>query len=990
MERFWRSLGELLSRNTVLVLAGAALLTVAALPGLSRLDFATGQDSYLDPESQTAIDNERYQTLFGGESMVVLFTVEEGRDVVELFTDANVARFEAISDQLAGSDALDAVITPLTALTWTQDLVVSGAASQILSGGVAREPDPAAAEIRTADTGLTLQRLGQAGEQSFTNPDWIRFLLYDNTGFELVDGQLVAPPDDQLQIRRSLLSFFPTPQQALLAATVTGNASLDELKVGAEAVTGALGADDFENASYFVAGTPTFLTDINDYLQGGMLTLGAIAVLVMLVVLALAFRVRWRLLPLLAMVLGVVWGFGVFGYLGVDLSLVTISGLPILIGLGIDFAIQVHNRVEEECAADDDPAPFAETMARLGPPLVVATIAAGIAFLVMRISRVPMIQDFGVLLTVGIVMLLVAGVVIPMSVIGARERRRPTTEVGRSRPIQTAVHWLGGLPRAAVAPLAVLAVAVPLLGLSLERDARIESDPINWADPDSESVQNARRLETEAGFATSLGVFIETTGVAENGIFTDELAAYVHDTVNRSLEGEENLVQASSLVTTVSYLLAVPGTTPLPPTGADLLAAYSVAPPDVQRLLVGPDGNSAQILFRVAPSPLEDRAELIDRLERSLAQPPAGEAALPGNASVTPAGLAVVGVGLLDNLLANRIALTVSALALVAAWLLIRYGDLARAALTMIPVLFAVGASATIVSLLGITLSPLTTVSGPLVVATCAEFSVLLVARYREERQSGLAPEAANALAAERTGLAFFTSALTTIGGFGVLMFAALPLLRDFGLIVTLNIAIALVSALVIVPPLVLWADEKGWFPASAPSRVPAVRQPATALAAVAFLGLAVGGGALVATAVAPVEEEELTVVTAPPALVPATLPPPTTAPPATTTTTVAPDGEDDGTDDGGEPAATTLPPGPPERPEGLVAGLFWDALVGAGADPGVANCAAVRLTTETSEADLLAEGIANDPRPPEVTAKIGEAARACGVPEEVLATLAG
>jgi hypothetical protein len=46
--------------------------------------------------------------------------------------------------------------------------------------------------------------------------------------------------------------------------------------------------------------------------------------------------------------------------------------------------------------------------------------------------------------------------------------------------------------------------------------------------------------------------------------------------------------------------------------------------------------------------------------------------------------------------------------------------------------------------------------------------------------------------------------------------------------------------------------------------------------------------------------------------------------------------------------------------------------------------------TTETSEADLLAEGIANDPRPPEVTAKIGTAARECGVPEEVLEALAG
>ncbi len=37
----------------------------------------------------------------------------------------------------------------------------------------------------------------------------------------------------------------------------------------------------FDNASVTITGTPTFLTDINDYLQGGMLTLGGIAVLVM-------------------------------------------------------------------------------------------------------------------------------------------------------------------------------------------------------------------------------------------------------------------------------------------------------------------------------------------------------------------------------------------------------------------------------------------------------------------------------------------------------------------------------------------------------------------------------------------------------------------------------------------------------------------------------------------------------------------------------------
>ena len=59
-----------------------------------------------------------------------------------------------------------------------------------------------------------------------------------------------------------------------------------------------------------VTGTPTFLTDINDYLQGGMLLLGGIAVLVMMVILIVAFKVRWRLLPLLGMIVGVAWGFG--------------------------------------------------------------------------------------------------------------------------------------------------------------------------------------------------------------------------------------------------------------------------------------------------------------------------------------------------------------------------------------------------------------------------------------------------------------------------------------------------------------------------------------------------------------------------------------------------------------------------------------------------------------------------------------------------------
>ena len=54
-------------------------------------------------------------------------------------------------------------------------------------------------------------------------------------------------------------------------------------------------------------GAATLLSDINDYLKGGLLSLGAIAIGVMAIVLLLLFKVRWRLLPLGVIVIGVTW-----------------------------------------------------------------------------------------------------------------------------------------------------------------------------------------------------------------------------------------------------------------------------------------------------------------------------------------------------------------------------------------------------------------------------------------------------------------------------------------------------------------------------------------------------------------------------------------------------------------------------------------------------------------------------------------------------------
>jgi predicted RND superfamily exporter protein len=183
----------------------------------------------------------------------------------------------------------------------------------------------------------------------------------------------------------------------------------------------------------------------------------------------------------------------------------------------------------------------------------------------------------------------------------------------------------------------------------------------------------------------------------------------------------------------------------------------------------------------------------------------------PGAITATPSGLAVVGVGLLDNLEANRVVLTYLAVGFVGLFLAFRLRSIVRSLLSLVPVLIAVGTASLVAYVFDLKLSPMTAVGGPLVVAACTEFTSLILLRYIEERERGLEPRAAVDVTASRTGRAFIVSAMTAIAGVAVIAFSSLPLLQDFGIIVAMNVAVALLSALVILPPMLVWADQWGW-----------------------------------------------------------------------------------------------------------------------------------------------------------------------------------
>jgi uncharacterized membrane protein YdfJ with MMPL/SSD domain len=99
---------------------------------------------------------------------------------------------------------------------------------------------------------------------------------------------------------------------------------------------------------------------------------------------------------------------------------------------------------------------------------------------------------------------------------------------------------------------------------------------------------------------------------------------------------------------------------------------------------------------------------------------------------------------------------------------------------------------------------------GALVIAISTEFSVLLSARYRAERERGADPEEALELTYASTGAAVLASGTTAIAGFAALIASDVRMLQQFGIVTVVDLTVSLLGVMVVLPAALIWAEERG------------------------------------------------------------------------------------------------------------------------------------------------------------------------------------
>lgn len=136
-----------------------------------------------------------------------------------------------------------------------------------------------------------------------------------------------------------------------------------------------------------------------------------------ILILMLSFwSIRYGLMPLTTIVIGVIWTMGFIGFIGMGMNTATSGVISMIMGIGIDFGIQVINRFRQEYTKSKNIENSMKlTMESVLFPMFITTLAAIIGFKAMSMGQLTILADMGNMMMYGVIFcFLVAITVVPV------------------------------------------------------------------------------------------------------------------------------------------------------------------------------------------------------------------------------------------------------------------------------------------------------------------------------------------------------------------------------------------------------------------------------------------------------------------------------------------------------------------------------------------------------------------------------------------------
>ncbi len=590
-------------------------------------------------------------------------------------------------------------------------------------------------------------------------------------------------------------SIMPNGQLAIILIKLnTGTSSSNQQSILDNLRSMTAASDIPPGVTLTFTGNAAMQQDMGGDLGSNMIILLVAAIVLMTLACKFLFsHVRFPLLSIVSVFTGLILTFGMMGIVGLPFSMTTIGAMPILLGIGVDYAIQFHSRLDDEARQHPLPEAIKIAITKTGAAVFYAMIASACGFLAMMVSTLPDIRQFGVTAILGIICCYIAALIIiplaavitnytpkPHKILPSGEEKKPFSQTYNELLRKLAVR----VTKFALPIMLVLCI-IGFTGLYLDEEVPVSTDMKSYVPVDMPAIVNINTVTRAMGDTGGFQVYVQG-----GELTSPDAIEWMY------LWGNHELALYNTRFTSVSSIATVivqKNNGELPTTQVEIDRILNSMTEEDKASYIK-DGSQAVISFGMKSLSEAQQRSLVAEVTSDVtffSPPPGIEAVVTGSAYSF--------VEIMNDIREGKTKMTLLAFVIIFAFLAMLYRSAGMAICPLVPIVLIIGWNGAAMYVFNIDYTILTATMGAMTIGVAAEYCIMMVERIYEEMEHHDTVTAVQN-GTGKIGTAITVSGCATMCGFSALLFSNFPIISGFGMVTVIAMGFTLFGAVVAVP----------------------------------------------------------------------------------------------------------------------------------------------------------------------------------------------
>ena len=586
-----------------------------------------------------------------------------------------------------------------------------------------------------------------------------------------------------------------------------------------------------ENAKIHLGGIPMIADDMMSYIKSDIVVFGVGVFIFIVFTLWFIFRnLKWVVMPLIGCATSVIFMIGLLGLIGWKVTVISSNFIALMLILNMAMNIHVTVRflqLRKEFPQLSKEQAILDASKKMMLPILYTVLTTICAFLSLVFSGIKPIIDFGLMMTLGLIVSLLVTFLLLPSLINLLSSENEIGLKDTEKSLITSI--LGSFTKNNKFLIYVSTVIIIFFSIIGIFKLEVENSFINYFDKETEIYKGMKKIDEDLGGTTPLNVILKfPTKIKKDKIESDEF-----DEWDEESESNENKAKywftrdkMDKILKVHDYLDKLPEVGKVLSFGSILRVAedlnnkqlqsleiavlYSKIPGSIKNEIIMPyisvEKDEARISVRIKDSlPDLRRNELLKKINSDLNSKLGFK-----KDEYKLAGVLILFNNLLQSLFKSQI-LTLGIVMLgIFLMFMVLFRNVAISLIGVVPNFIAAFFILGIIGLLGIPLDMMTITIAAITIGIAVDNSIHYIYRFKEEFKKINDYDKTLDRCHSTVGVAILNTSITIVFGFSILILSNFLPTIYFGIFTGIAMLLAMISVLTLLPKLILTFEPFG------------------------------------------------------------------------------------------------------------------------------------------------------------------------------------